>query len=481
MRRFRVDPSNIEDDSNPLDIYLTTPNPDAQIIQELIINHYSHDLLRIITAVFDDDWRQQPDSEQIKQIFAAILNEASTTVDQFTRFGESKVWLFNLASKITLKRYRTARWRKHIQLRIFHQPNIQSSPLIETDSQPYCQFLDQLKPFERISILLFQYFGLSTEQVEKILERSPRKLSGVYNKSHPSQNIDTAEIKRLNETLNSVLISRYDPDKYLNDYIISHQDIPCKPIASKYQFKQKLWNYIKDSFVLIGLFVCTIVLISYLRAIEPSADPNQISSNLSTPTPITEAPTYIATISPRGLVDLMGSVTTPLLYTSEPSLSHDGRYLVFSSTLDFLLPGETNNTTDIYIFDRQTGTFERLSDPNNDSLASISHYSPGISADGRWITFASQEPYLIRGVIDVCSDTNQRYKCPTIFLHDRLTGSTIPITRETKVAVLFRLSRQMVVGLYIGRKLETYFMKKIYPVEMNNLPNLVSIFMYSTI
>ena len=46
-----------------------------------------------------------------------------------------------------------------------------------------------------------------------------------------------------------------------------------------------------------------------------------------------------------------------------PAISADGRYVTYSGDASNLVPGDTNGTTDIFLFDRQTNTTTRVSLP----------------------------------------------------------------------------------------------------------------------
>lgn len=118
------------------------------------------------------------------------------------------------------------------------------------------------------------------------------------------------------------------------------------------------------------------------------------------------------------------------------SISADGRYVMFSSQADNLVPGDTNivtrpgpdtgdpnwteppityNATDVFVFDRQTGSLERVSLASDGTQADDSSGGVDISADGRYVVFVSEADKL------VADDTN---KAPDSFLHDRQTGAT---------------------------------------------------------
>jgi len=84
-----------------------------------------------------------------------------------------------------------------------------------------------------------------------------------------------------------------------------------------------------------------------------------------------------------------------------PSISADGRFVAFESGAANLVPGDTNGATDIFVRDRLGGTIERVSvDAGGAQGNSYSEY-PSISADGRFVAFVSAASNLVAG------DTNQ--------------------------------------------------------------------------
>jgi len=98
-----------------------------------------------------------------------------------------------------------------------------------------------------------------------------------------------------------------------------------------------------------------------------------------------------------------------------PASSANGRFIAFDSLASNLVVGDTNGTTDVFVRDRQTGTTERVSVGKNKSQANSFSSAPSISADGRFIAFASFASNLVRG------DTNGT---TDVFVHDRQTGTT---------------------------------------------------------
>ncbi len=82
---------------------------------------------------------------------------------------------------------------------------------------------------------------------------------------------------------------------------------------------------------------------------------------------------------------------------STPSISADGRFVAFDSAASNLVANDTNNVTDVFVRDRQTGTTERVSVSSdgtqaNDGTSITSYFAleeSSISADGRFVAFRS--------------------------------------------------------------------------------------------
>lgn len=102
-----------------------------------------------------------------------------------------------------------------------------------------------------------------------------------------------------------------------------------------------------------------------------------------------------------------------------PRISTDGRFVVFTSDSPDLVAGDANGKTDIFIRDRQTGTTERVSLPSAGGEANGRSFTSAISDDGRWVTFDSDADNLVAG------DTNG---VMDVFVRDRLNGTTIRVS-----------------------------------------------------
>lgn len=98
-----------------------------------------------------------------------------------------------------------------------------------------------------------------------------------------------------------------------------------------------------------------------------------------------------------------------------PALSADGRLVAFASRAKNLVPGDTNQRGDVFVHDLASGVTVRISLSSGGAQGNHDSEDPVISADGRFVAFASRASNLVPG------DTNGLYD---IFVHDRTTGRT---------------------------------------------------------
>ncbi len=108
--------------------------------------------------------------------------------------------------------------------------------------------------------------------------------------------------------------------------------------------------------------------------------------------------------------------------STQPSVSADGRYVAFASTATNLVPGDTNNLSDIFVKDRQTGAIERVSVKSDGTQAtSGGSFNPSISADGRYVVFETTAA-LAADDTQPCGASTPT--CTDIYVHDRTTHDT---------------------------------------------------------
>lgn len=91
---------------------------------------------------------------------------------------------------------------------------------------------------------------------------------------------------------------------------------------------------------------------------------------------------------------------------STPGISANGRYVVFASGADNLVSGDTNGKTDIFVKDLMTNTTTRVSTASDGTQGNNGSYFPAISADGRYVAFDSDAD-MVSG--DIRPDFCQAY------------------------------------------------------------------------
>ncbi len=124
-----------------------------------------------------------------------------------------------------------------------------------------------------------------------------------------------------------------------------------------------------------------------------------------------------------------------------PRISADGRFVAFMSGAP-LVPGDLNGGVDIYVRDRSTGQLSRasVSSTGAEATAPVAprgwlSSEPDISDDGRFVTFTSYASNLVaddaNNACDVNGDQVFTESCPDVFVHDRQTGQTVLVSRES--------------------------------------------------
>lgn len=146
-----------------------------------------------------------------------------------------------------------------------------------------------------------------------------------------------------------------------------------------------------------------------------------------------------------------------------PALSADGRYLVFASNSPNLVPGDTNNRFDVFLRDRVAGTLELVSVATDGTQGNLDSIAPAISADGRYVAFASAATNL------VADDVNNSFD---IFVRDRLAQTTTLVsvasdgTRGNGLSLAPRISADGSVVVFHS------FASNLVPDDTNGVPDV---------
>ncbi|WP_319523071.1 C1 family peptidase [uncultured Desulfosarcina sp.] len=93
-----------------------------------------------------------------------------------------------------------------------------------------------------------------------------------------------------------------------------------------------------------------------------------------------------------------------IVASDNPAISGDGRYVVFESDASNLVPRDTNGASDIFVFDRTAGTVIQMSMGADGALGDGDSTTPAISADGRHVCFASAAANLVSEDTNAAND-----------------------------------------------------------------------------
>ncbi len=108
--------------------------------------------------------------------------------------------------------------------------------------------------------------------------------------------------------------------------------------------------------------------------------------------------------------------------TSEnPTISADGRYVLFNSDAADLVAGDSNGVSDVFLFDTQTGLMERISVAADGGEANGTSTRPSICADGRYVAFSSSATNLVGGGANTNVD---------IYVRDRDLATTVKVSER---------------------------------------------------
>ena len=87
-----------------------------------------------------------------------------------------------------------------------------------------------------------------------------------------------------------------------------------------------------------------------------------------------------------------------------PGITTDGRYVVFQSNATNLVESDTNNASDIFLKDLQTGIIARVSTDSSGTQSNKNSATPQITPDGRYLIFSSYATNLVTDDTNGLSD-----------------------------------------------------------------------------
>src|SRR5688572_21374154 len=107
-------------------------------------------------------------------------------------------------------------------------------------------------------------------------------------------------------------------------------------------------------------------------------------------------------------------------------LTSDGRFVVFSSSANNLVAGDTLGLSDVFVRDNTTGVIQRVSTTTSGAEANGPSFDGVISDDGRFVAFASDATNLAAGDFNFSTD---------VFVRDSTTGLTTIVSASSIGAI----------------------------------------------
>jgi hypothetical protein len=137
-------------------------------------------------------------------------------------------------------------------------------------------------------------------------------------------------------------------------------------------------------------------------------------------------PAVSTTLVSAALPTTAGAALSITSASAGASFAADENLLVFSSDASNLVPGDTNNSTDVFLADVAAGTLTRLSVAADGTQADGPSFFPSISADGRYVAFQSYATNLVGADINGTAD---------VFVKDLQTGAVALVSTNAAGAI----------------------------------------------
>lgn len=100
-------------------------------------------------------------------------------------------------------------------------------------------------------------------------------------------------------------------------------------------------------------------------------------------------------------------------------ISSDGRWISFSSSATNIVLNDTNNVTDVFLYDRINQTTQRVSISSAGVAGNLPSFQSTVSDDGRYVSFVSPSTNL---------DALSIFPIASNYVHDTVTGATIRVS-----------------------------------------------------
>jgi RNA polymerase sigma factor (sigma-70 family) len=478
-------PAQATDAERGLAQRLRSLRSDDPQIAELLIDHYALDVYRLVYALLDGPGHSFKDRESrpsdIQRIVQRVVVEAASTFDRFEGEESPKTWLCRITVNLALaSRRRKNRWRWLTGLRANpsqekHEHEI-SVPRTGVE-RPYWAAVDGLTEKERLCVILrylsnlsvpdiAHVLGVSVDQVHSNLRAArhmiQHRVAGVSTQADPGEAGQHPEIRRqIQASLDGLLDSAPETKERLNGHLSTCSE--CQFYAQKQsqitsrlaealqarwstraltppdvaqlvatvesqlvktKRSEQLLNQSKE-LGLYGIVILAILAVVWHlgRTDTHEGEPLFPPTPPPPPTPVQASAGIVRDVSGQD----EGPTNTPLRVTmyTDPAISADGRTVAYVSSDVSSVSGDTEGFADVLVFDRQTDILERASVDSSGERGNGLSFGSTVSADGRFVVFASSADNLVTGDTQICAwDDVLEGNCLDIFCHDREAGST---------------------------------------------------------
>ncbi len=465
-----------QDPEVALACFLESLEPGDPQILTLLTDHYAPAIYRLAQALLD-----APRPSAVETIGQQILVQAAAEFDQFSGATSIQVWLFEIALKSLLAHQRRLKWQR-ILARFKRSTPRQTGQEPRRPQTPverrYWAAIDSLNRKQRTCVILRYLYGLSVPEIAHILgssatqthtclvaarrtiqravsdsQEQPQKgtghpeiqrqiqaaLDGLL-ESVPAQerldrHLSTCAVcrayshaaKQLESRLGETLQTRWPAPALAPSATRQPPASATSQVRKKQAARQFALKFKEFSLLGVALLAVVAVLYQIERADTHTGRPLFPPTPAPPPTPLESATGIVKDISGQTARQDSGM---DIIFNSDPHASADGTFVVFTSSDNSLIPGDTNPGSDVFVLDRRTGTIERVSVGSDGTQANGANFTPGISADGRWVVFGSVADNLVPGDDQTCTwwQDGSESTCVDIFTHDRDTGRTEMVT-----------------------------------------------------
>lgn len=131
-------------------------------------------------------------------------------------------------------------------------------------------------------------------------------------------------------------------------------------------------------------------------------------------------------------------------FSTRPVISADGQFVAYTSFSDNLVPNDTNQTGDVFVYTIATGETTRVSVGTEGQQADAFSELPTLSNNGQWIVFDSAATNLSTEDTNTTCDNNGDKKfeenCRDVYLYDQQSGTVQRVSVSSGGAETDKLS-----------------------------------------